>query len=120
MNKKQNVARLRADLRAAFGTPASQKPGTDLQALRAALRGQELPPRALAKVRSIIVAEGEYGWISTQSIQSSGEARSIIVAEGEYGAKEVAAGLELVQESTGSRVVRVREVICARSEFPID
>ena len=97
MNKQQNLGRLRAELRAAFGTPVtSQKPGNDLQALRAALRGQELPPRALAKVRSIIVSEGE------------------------YGAKEMAAGLELVQESTGSRVVRVREVVCAQSEFPID
>ena len=96
MNKKQNMGRLRAELRAAFGTPASQKPGSDLQALRAALRGQEVTPRGLAK------------------------ARSIIVAEGEYGAKEVAAGLELVQESTGSRVVRVREVVCTQSEFPID
>ena len=96
MNKKQNMGRLRAELRAAFGTPVSQKPGSDLQALRAALRGQELPPRGLAKVRAVIVAEGE------------------------YGAKEMGAGLELVQESTGSRVVRVREVICARSEFPLD
>ena len=95
MNKKQNMGRLRADLRAAFGTPASQKPGTDLQALRAALRGQELPPRGLGKVRSIIVSEGE------------------------YGAKEMGAGLEVVQEST-SRVVRVREVVCARSESPLD
>ena len=96
MNKKQNMGRLRAELRAAFGTPASQKPGSDLQALRAALRGQELPPRALAKVRAVIVSEGE------------------------YGAKEMGAGLELVQESTGSRVVRVREVVCAQSEFPLD
>ena len=96
MNKKQNIGRLRADLRAAFGTPGtSQKPGTDLQALRAALRGQELPPRGLAKVRAVIVSEGE------------------------YGAKEVGAGLEVVREST-SRVVRVREVVCAQSEFPID
>jgi hypothetical protein len=95
MNKKQNIGRLRADLRAAFGAPVSQKPGNDLQALRAALRGDELPPRGLAKVRSIIVAEGE------------------------YGAKEVGAGLEVVQESI-SRVVRVREVVCARSEFPIE
>jgi hypothetical protein len=96
MNKKQNIGRLRADLRAAFGAPVSQKPGNDLQALRAALRGDELPPRSLAKVRAVIVSEGE------------------------YGAKEVGAGLEVVRESTGSRVVRVREVVCARSEFPLN
>ena len=53
MNKKQPMGRLRADLRAAFGTPASQKPGSDLQVLRAALRGQEVTTMGLAKVRSI-------------------------------------------------------------------
>ncbi len=61
MNSRHNMARLRADLRAAFGTPGSQKPGTDLQALRAALRGQDVTPGSLAKARSIIVSEGEYG-----------------------------------------------------------
>jgi hypothetical protein len=96
MNRKQNMGRLRAELRAAFGTPASQKPGTNLQALRAALRGEALQTRASARARALLVSESEYG-------------------PGKQGD-----GLELVQEAAVGRVVRVREVVCAQSEFPLD
>lgn len=88
--------KLRADLRAALGLPAQRKAGTDLPGLRAALRGEPGPAKGLAKVRAFLVAEGE------------------------YGAKEQAPSVALVQEATGSRIVRVREVVCQRSEYPLE
>jgi hypothetical protein len=95
MNRK-NMGRLRAELRAAFGTPPSQKPGTNLQTLRAALRGETLQTRASARARALLVSESEFG-------------------SGKQGD-----GLELVQEAAVGRIVRVREVVCAQSEFPVD